>query len=179
MRIRVLALCLMGLWATGWLSGCTVVGDCGVSEREYCVDGDCVCGKACTRQASCDADQLCLPYALASAHGVCADRAFAETHEVLGINSLNGESCTTAKHCRSELCVRSGEASGVCSQECSGQDDCQLYGGECSAGTFEVEALTQSVRLCLDSCVEDGDCPAGTRCAQDPQGSSTLCLPEG
>lgn len=134
------------LWGSG-LAGCTLVYPCGAGDSEYCVGDDCQCGSECTStDDDCSGDDGCVAYQFEADHGVCLDRSFMQSHDLVP----------------KDLDYQPGAATEACSdycEACEGELGLSECGADCgSLSTAEDDEWPVCLRAVEDffRCLEDG-----------------------
>lgn len=91
----------------------------------------------------------------------------------------NGESCSSGTVCLPASFTLNGSAGSLCSVQCTSGSQCptSVYGSG-YAPTCVVNA-SSGQGLCYDTCLSNGDCGIGTRCAQIPGTINRICVPLG
>lgn len=91
----------------------------------------------------------------------------------------NGESCSAGTACLPASFTLNGGTGAICSVNCNRGEQCpsSIYGSSLPP-TCVVSASTGQ-GLCYDTCLGNGDCGIGTRCARIPGTANNICVPLG
>ena len=136
-----LAMLLGLLWGVG-LSGCTLVYPCGAGDSEYCVGDDCQCGSECTStEEDCSGDDGCVAYQFEGDHGVCLDRSFMESHDLVPKEYEEGIAVSRCRDfCNSE-CVEAVSGEAECHKRCDDIETAEMGEEEPKLCLFDIKNL--------------------------------------
>ena len=111
-----------------------------------------------------------------------------------------GSPCEAQEECQSGLCLKAGDAPGICTKNCTvpldcpGTDTCYPVGSEsvcapndsgtpCSVGCYSALSLNNETGqcVCAASCTDANKCPAGFGCGlvATPTGNQKVCVAVG